>query len=73
VARYALKRLLLLVPTLLLVDIVVQRLVDAFMCFPLTLGLVIAVRDSRVIRGAVLSVKADLYVEAARSARGTGR
>ncbi len=66
-ARYALKRLLLLVPPLLLVDIVVQRLVDAFMCFPLTLGLVIAVRDSRVIRGAVLSVKADLYVEAARA------
>jgi peptide/nickel transport system permease protein len=28
---------------------------------------VIAVRDSRVIRGAVLSVKADLYVEAARA------
>lgn len=68
-------------------DIVVQRLVDAFMCFPLllvaltiialigpglanvilTLGLVIAVRDSRVILGAVLSVKADLYVEAARA------
>jgi peptide/nickel transport system permease protein len=68
-------------------DIVVQRLVDAFMCFPLllvaltlmalvgpglgnvilTLGFVIAVRDSRVIRGAVLAVKGDLYVEAARA------
>lgn len=70
-----------------LVDVGVQRVVDAFMCFPLllvaltimallgpglanvilTLGLVLAVRDSRVIRGAVLSVKANLYVESARS------
>jgi peptide/nickel transport system permease protein len=33
----------------------------------LTLGLVLAVRDSRVIRGAVLSVKANLYVESARA------
>ncbi|MBI1958357.1 MAG: ABC transporter permease [Candidatus Rokubacteria bacterium] len=67
-------------------DMVVQRVVDAFMCFPLllvaltimallgpglvnvilTLGLVLAVRDSRVIRSAVLSVKENLYVEAAR-------
>jgi len=66
-------------------DTALQRVVDAFMCFPLllvaltimallgpglanvilTLGLVLAVRDSRVIRGAVLSVKANLYVEAA--------
>jgi peptide/nickel transport system permease protein len=69
------------------VDTVVQRFVDAFMCFPLllvaltimailgpglanvilTLGLVLAVRDSRVIRGAVLGVKANLYVESARA------
>ncbi len=69
------------------VDIAVQRVVDAFMCFPLllvaltimaligpglgnvilALGLVIAVRDSRVIRSAVLGVKANLYVEAARA------
>lgn len=69
------------------VDAGVQRVVDAFMCFPLllvaltimallgpglanvilTLGLVLAVRDSRVIRGAVLSVKANLYVESARA------
>ncbi len=69
------------------VDIAVQRLVDAFMCFPLllvaltimaligpglgnvilALGLVIAVRDSRVIRSSVLAVKANLYVEAARA------
>ncbi len=69
------------------VDLVVQRVVDAFMCFPLllvaltimaligpglgnvilALGLVIAVRDSRVIRSAVLAVKANLYVEAARA------
>jgi peptide/nickel transport system permease protein len=68
-------------------DILAQRVVDAFMCFPLllvaltimallgpglanvilTLGLVLAVRDSRVIRGAVLGVKANLYVEAARA------
>ncbi len=68
------------------VDMTVQRLVDAFMCFPLllvaltimallgpglvnvvlTLGLVLAVRDSRVIRSAVLGVKENLYVEAAR-------
>lgn len=67
-------------------DMAVQRVVDAFMCFPLllvaltimallgpglanvilTLGLVLAVRDSRVIRSAVLSVKENLYVEAAR-------
>lgn len=69
------------------VDIAVQRVVDAFMCFPLllvaltlmaligpglgnvilALGLVIGVRDSRVIRSAVLAVKAHLYVEAARA------
>jgi peptide/nickel transport system permease protein len=69
------------------IDILVQRVVDAFMCFPLllvaltimalvgpglgnvigTLGLVLAVRDSRVIRAAVLTVKQNLYVEAARA------
>jgi peptide/nickel transport system permease protein len=68
-------------------DLVVQRFIDAFMCFPLllvaltimallgpgllnvilTLGLVLAVRDSRVIRGAVLTVKEHLYVEAGRA------
>ena len=68
-------------------DLVVQRFVDAFMCFPLllvaltimallgpgllnvilALGLVLAVRDSRVIRGAVLAVKENLFVEAARA------
>ncbi|HET7874611.1 MAG TPA: ABC transporter permease [Methylomirabilota bacterium] len=68
-------------------DILIQRVVDAFMCFPLllvaltimallgpglgnvvlTLGLVLGVRDSRVIRSAVLSVKENLYVEAARA------
>jgi len=68
-------------------DLAVQRIVDAFMCFPLllvaltimailgpglgnvilTLGLVLGVRDSRVIRSAVLSVKAHLYLEAARA------
>jgi peptide/nickel transport system permease protein len=70
-----------------LLDVAVQRVVDAFMCFPLllvaltimallgpglanvilTVGLVLGVRDSRVIRGAVLSVKANLYVESARA------
>jgi peptide/nickel transport system permease protein len=70
-----------------IVDTLVQRVIDAFMCFPLllvaltimailgpglanvilTLGLVLAVRDSRVIRGAVLGVKANLYVESARA------
>lgn len=68
-------------------DLVLQRVVDAFMCFPLllvaltimallgpglgnvilTLGLVLGVRDSRVIRSAVLSIKAHLYLEAARA------
>lgn len=67
------------------VDVLLQRLVDAFMCFPLllvaltlmallgpglanvilTLGLVLAVRDSRVVRSAVLAVKASPFVEAA--------
>jgi peptide/nickel transport system permease protein len=69
------------------VDLVVQRLVDAFMCFPLllvaltimallgpglanvilALGLVLGVRDSRVVRGAVLGVMQHLFVEAARA------
>ena len=69
------------------VDIAVQRVVDAFMCFPLllvaltimaligpglgnvilALGLLIAVRDSRVVRSSVLTVKSHLYVEAARA------
>ena len=68
-------------------DMAVQRIVDAFMCFPLllvaltimallgpglgnviaALGLVLAVRDSRVIRGAVFTVKQHPYVEAARA------
>ena len=68
-------------------DLGVQRVVDAFMCFPLllvaltimallgpgllnvilALGLVLAVRDSRVIRGAVLVTKEHLFVEAARA------
>jgi peptide/nickel transport system permease protein len=68
-------------------DMALQRIVDAFMCFPLllvaltimallgpglgnviaTLGLVLAVRDSRVIRGAVFTVKQHLYMEAARA------
>lgn len=70
-----------------LLDMAIQRVVDAFMCFPLllvaltimallgpgllnvvlTLGLVLAVRDSRVLRAAVLSVMANPYVESARA------
>jgi peptide/nickel transport system permease protein len=70
-----------------LLDMAVQRVVDAFMCFPLllvaltimallgpgllnvvlTLGQVLAVRASRVLRAAVLSVMANPYVESARA------
>lgn len=68
-------------------DLLLQRLVDAFMCFPLllvaltimallgpglanvilTLGLVLGIRDSRVVRSAVLGIMKLSYVEAARS------
>ena len=68
-------------------DLVTQRFVDAFMCFPwiflvltvmaivgpgllqviLVLGTLQGVRNSRVIRGAVISIKENMYVEAARS------
>jgi len=68
-------------------DIVIQRFVDAFMCFPplfvfltvmalvgqglwqviLVLGITRAIGQSRVLRGAVIGIKENVYVEAARS------
>ncbi len=68
-------------------DLVLQRFVDAFMCFPLllvaltimallgpgllnvilTLGFVLGVRDSRVVRGSVLAVKEHPFMEAAHA------
>ena len=69
------------------VDIIAQRFVDAWMCFPplflyltvmallgpgliqviLVLGVASGIRSSRVIRSAVISIKENMYVEAARS------
>ncbi len=69
------------------VDIVTQRFVDGFMCFPsmflyltimailgpglgqviLVLGAIEGIRESRVIRSAVIGVKENVYIEAARS------
>lgn len=69
------------------IDIVIQRFVDAWMCFPdlvlylsvmaivgpgltqvmLVLGVVRGIAQSRVIRGAVISVKENVYVEASRA------
>jgi len=68
-------------------DLVVQRFVDAWMCFPglviliavvsvvgpgmgtiiLMLGVLGGIGGSRVIRGAVTSIKENVYVEAARA------
>ncbi len=68
-------------------DIIIQRFVDAFMCFPslilymtfmavlspgllqviLVLGIVDGIRSSRVVRSAVISIKENVYVEAARA------
>jgi peptide/nickel transport system permease protein len=72
-------------------DIVVQRFVDAFMCFPglmllitlmslmgtgmtqviIVLGLVWGIGGSRVVRGAVIAVKENVYVEASRAIGGS--
>ena len=69
------------------VDLIIQRLVDAFMSVPvilfimavltileptvwtliLTIGVFYAVRDSRLVRSAVLSVRVMPYIEAARA------
>jgi len=68
-------------------DLVVQRFVDAFMCFPglillialmslvgtgmaqviIVLGTVWGIGASRIVRGAVISIKENVYVESARS------
>jgi peptide/nickel transport system permease protein len=68
-------------------DLVVQRFVDAFMCFPglillvvlmsllgsgmlqviLVLGFVWGIGGSRIVRGAVIGIKQNVYVEAARA------
>jgi len=68
-------------------DLVVQRFVDAWMCFPglvilivvvsiigpsmggiiIVLGLQYGIAGSRVIRGSVIGIKGNMYVEAARS------
>jgi len=68
-------------------DLVVQRFVDAFMCFPglillvvlmsllgsgmlqviIVLGTVWGIGGSRIVRGAVISIKENVYVEAARA------
>ena len=68
-------------------DMIFQRFVDAWMCFPplfiyltimallgpgigqviFVLGAVRGIRQSRVIRGAVIGVKENVYVEAARA------
>ncbi len=69
------------------IDLVVQRLVDAWMCFPplflilsimvilgpglvqviLVLGLLTGITSSRVVRSAVMGIKENIYVEAARA------
>jgi len=68
-------------------DIIVQRFVDAWMCFPpmfifltimailgpgllqviLVLGIAGGIRSSRVVRSAVIAIKENVYVEAARA------
>jgi peptide/nickel transport system permease protein len=68
-------------------DLVVQRFVDAFMCFPallliiivmslvgagmwqvtLVIGVTWGIGASRIVRGAVIGIKENVYVEAARS------
>ena len=69
-------------------DIVIQRFVDAFMCFPalffnltvmailgpglvqviFVLGILRGISSSRVVRGAVIGIKENVYIEAARTA-----
>ena len=68
-------------------DLLVQRIVDSFMCFPalillmvvlsnigagiwqivIVLGITWGIQASRIIRGAVISVKENIYVKAAES------
>lgn len=69
------------------IDVIIQRFVDAFMCFPslflmltimallgpgifqviIVLGLLFGVTRSRVVRSAVIAIKENIYVEAARA------
>jgi len=69
------------------IDIVTQRFVDTFMCFPplflyltimsvlgpgllqviLVLGVIRGIRVSRVVRSAVIGIKENVYIEAARA------
>ncbi|MFC1918407.1 ABC transporter permease [Chloroflexota bacterium] len=69
------------------IDLVTQRFVDAFMCFPsmflyltimavlgpglgqviVVLGVIEGIRQSRVVRSAVIGIKGSVYVEAARA------
>ncbi len=66
-------------------DIIMQRFVDAWMCFPalfiiltlmsitgpgmlqviLVLGISLGIRDARIVRGAVIGIKENTYVQAA--------
>jgi len=75
------------------VDLVIQRFVDGWMCFPalfvyltvmallgpglvqviMVLGIERGIAQSRVVRGAVIGIKENIYVEAARSIGCTGR
>lgn len=68
-------------------DLIIQRFVDAWMCFPglflmltfmalvgagvpqviIVLGVLFGISGSRTIRGAVIGIKQNVYVEAARS------
>jgi peptide/nickel transport system permease protein len=68
-------------------DMVVQRIVDAWMCFPflvimisvmsligtgmmqviLALGIFLGISNSRVVRGATIAIKGNMYIEAAQA------
>jgi peptide/nickel transport system permease protein len=68
-------------------DIIIQRFVDGWMCFPpmliylsvmallgpglwqviFVLGITRGIRQSRIVRGAVIGIKENVYVEAARA------
>jgi len=68
------------------IDIIIQRFIDAFLCFPqlffmlavmallgpgliqviVVLGLLNGIFYSRVVRGAVISIRQNIYIEAAR-------
>jgi peptide/nickel transport system permease protein len=74
-------------------DLIIQRFVDAWMCFPgifiiltimalvgpgvlqmiIVLGVLYGLTGSRTLRGAVISIKENVYVEAARSIGCPGR